>query len=131
VGTAASPPGRVDGPGRAGNELHADADRGGRAAAWLHDDPRTGTPDFASSVLGAFFSLNLLLGTFNLLPVPPLDGSTAIMLFMGESRSQRYLDWLRGNSYAMVGLLLGILAFRYIYAPIKAIATYFLLQSHF
>ena len=103
----------------------------GWSQGWLHDDPLTGKPDFASSVLGAFFSLNLLLGTFNLLPVPPLDGSTAIMLFMGKTRSQRYLDWLRGNSYAMVGLLLAIVAFRYIYAPIKAIATYYLLQSHF
>src|SRR5256886_17668537 len=64
----------------------------GWSQGWLHDDPLTGKPDFASSVLGAFFSLNLLLGTFNLLPVPPLDGSTAVMLFMGETRSQRYLD---------------------------------------
>jgi Zn-dependent protease len=103
----------------------------GWSQGWLHEDAVTGKPDFASSVLGAFFSLNLLLGTFNLLPVPPLDGSTAIMLFMGETRSQRYLDWLRGNSYAMVGLLLAIVAFRYIYAPIKAVATYYLLQSHF
>ncbi len=103
----------------------------GWSQGWLHEDPRTGNPDFASSVLGAFFSLNLLLGTFNLLPVPPLDGSTAIMLFMSETRSQRYLDWLRGTSYAMVGLLLGIVAFRYVYGPIKAIATYYLLQSHF
>jgi len=103
----------------------------GWSQGWLHDDPLTGKPDFASSVLGAFFSLNLLLGTFNLLPVPPLDGSTAVMLFMGETRSQRYLDWLRGNSYAMVGLLLAIVAFRYVYAPIKAFATYYLLQSHF
>jgi len=103
----------------------------GWSQGWLHDDPLTGKPGFASSVLGAFFSLNLLLGTFNLLPVPPLDGSTAVMLFMGETRSQRYLDWLRGNSYAMVGLLLAIVAFRYVYAPIKAFATYYLLQSHF
>jgi Zn-dependent protease len=103
----------------------------GSSQGWLHDDPFTGKPDFARSVLSAFFSLNLLLGTFNLLPVPPLDGSSAIMLFMGETRSQRYLDWLRGNSYAMVGLLLAIVAFRYIYAPIKAVATYYLLQSHF
>jgi Zn-dependent protease len=103
----------------------------GWSQGWLHEDAVTGKPDFVSSVLVAFFSLNLLLGTFNLLPVPPLDGSTAIMLFMGETRSQRYLDWLRGNSYAMVGLLLAIVAFRYVYAPIKAIATYYLLQSHF
>jgi len=99
----------------------------GWSQGWLHKDP----PDFAGSVLGAFFSLNLLLGTFNLLPVPPLDGSTAIMLFMGETRSQRYLDWLRGNSYAMVGLLLAIVAFRYVYGPIKAIATHYLLRGQF
>src|SRR6266403_606576 len=98
---------------------------------WLRVDELTGRADFATSVLGVFFFLNLLLGTFNLLPVPPLDGSTAVMLFMGETRSQRYLDWLRGNSYAMVGLLLAIVAFRYVYAPIKAFATYYLLRGQF
>jgi Zn-dependent protease len=98
---------------------------------WLRENPFTGQQDFPTSVLGAFFSLNLLLGTFNLLPVPPLDGSTAIMLFMTESRAHRYLDWLRGNSYAMLGLLLGIVAFRYVYAPIRAVATHYLLYSQF
>src|SRR2546422_481434 len=48
----------------------------GWSMGWLHEDRLTGRPDFASNVLSAFFSLNLLLGTFNLLPVPPLDGST-------------------------------------------------------
>jgi len=90
---------------------------------WLRVDETTGRADFAASVLGVFFFLNLLLGTFNLLPVPPLDGSTGIMLFMGETRAQRYLDWLRGSSYAMVGLLLGIVAFRYIFGPIEGAAV--------
>ena len=94
---------------------------------WLHVDEITGRADFATSVLGVFFFLNLLLGTFNLLPVPPLDGSTGIMIFMGESRAQRYLDWLRGNSYAMLGLLLGIIGFRYIFSPIEGFATLMLL----
>jgi len=98
---------------------------------WLHESQLTGNPDFATSVLSAFFSLNRLLGTFNLLPAPPLGGSTAIMLFMGEGTARRYLDWLRGTSYAVVGLLLGIVVFRYIYAPIKAVAIYYLLRSHF
>jgi Zn-dependent protease len=88
---------------------------------WLRVDA-TGHADFATSALGVFFFLNLLLGTFNLLPVPPLDGSTGIMLFMGETRAQRYLDWLRGSSYAMVGLLLAIVAFRYIFGPIEGVA---------
>ena len=77
------------------------------------------------------FSLNLLLGTFNLLPVTPLDGSTAIMLFMGETQAQRYLDWLRGNSYSVLGLVVALLAFRYVYAPIESFARQVLLWSHF
>ena len=74
-------------------------------------------------MLGVFFFLNMLLGTFNLLPVPPLDGSTGILLFMSENRAHRYLDWLRGNSYAIVGLLVAVFAFRYIYEPIEAVVT--------
>src|SRR5204862_6074100 len=64
---------------------------------------------FAEHLIGAMFSLNLLLCTFNLLPVTPLDGSTAIMLFMSETRAQRYLDWLRGNSYGVLGLVAALL----------------------
>jgi Zn-dependent protease len=64
----------------------------------------------------------LLLGTFNLLPVPPLDGSTGIMILMSENRAQRYLDWIRGNSYAMAGLLVGLLLFRQIYPYVQSLA---------
>lgn len=102
--------------------------RVGRSYGWLHSDPR---PNFALNLLAALFSLNLLLGTFNLLPVPPLDGSTGIMLFMGETRAQRYLDWLRGNSYGILGLVLAIFVFSYAYGPIEALATHLLLQGHF
>jgi len=91
----------------------------GRTYHWLRVDETSGRADFPTSVLGVFFFLNLLLGTFNLLPVPPLDGSTGIMLFMGEIRAQRYLDWLRGNSYAMVGLVVAVFAFRYVFGPIE------------
>ena len=105
--------------------------RVGRNMGWLAIDPATGRPDFATVTLFVFFSLNLLLGTFNLLPIPPLDGSAGIMLFMSENRAQRYLDWLRGNSYAMVGLLVGLLVFRYFYGPVEAFATDLLLRRHF
>jgi Zn-dependent protease len=105
--------------------------RVGQSMGWLHANPETGQPNLATVVLLVFFSLNLLLGTFNLLPVPPLDGSAGIMLFMSESRAQRYLDWLRGNSFAMVGLLVGLLVFRYFYGPVENFATNLLLRSHF
>jgi Zn-dependent protease len=103
----------------------------GTAFGWLHADPETGRRDLPSMILLIFFSLNLLLGTFNLLPAPPLDGSTGIMVFMSEKRASRYLDWLRGNSYAMVGLLVAILFFRYAFQYINAIASYYLLPSQF
>ena len=100
----------------------------GRSQGWLH---QTSGPNFVSHLLSALFSLNLLLGTFNLLPVPPLDGSTGIMLFMSEDRAHGYLDWLRGNSYGLLGLVVAIFVFNYIYGPIQAFATSHLLRSWF
>jgi len=111
--------------------LAAIALRIGSQLGWLRHDPVTGQPDIATVTLLIFFSLNLLLGTFNLLPVPPLDGSTAILLFMSESRAQKYLDWLRGNSYAMVGLLVALLFFRSFYRYVEFFAINLLLRGHF
>jgi len=88
----------------------------------FHRDPVTGAPSLVGIVLRVVFFLNLLLGTFNLLPVPPLDGSTGIMVFMSEERAQRYLDWIRGSNYAMAGLLVGMLVFREIYPWVQEMA---------
>ena len=107
--------------------LAAVALRVGWTYHWLRVDETNGRADFPTSVLGVFFFLNLLLGTFNLLPVPPLDGSTGIMLFMGENRAHRYLDWLRGNSYAMVGLVVAVFGFQYVFGPIEGATMYALL----
>lgn len=99
----------------------------GIAGGWVRADAITGTLDFAGTVLMTFFSLNLLLGTFNLLPVAPLDGSTVILLFMGDRTAQRYLGWLRGSGMAMAGLIVGILLFNYIYGPIDSFVSALLL----
>jgi len=90
-------------------------------------DATTDKPTFAGVILFVVFSLNLLLGTFNLLPVPPLDGSTGIMIFMSENRAQRYLDWIRGNSFAMAGLLVGLLLFSKIFPYVQSLAWKILL----
>lgn len=102
----------------------------GRSMGWLQ--LRSGeNPNFAFVALFVLFSLNLLLGTFNLLPVPPLDGSTGIMVLMPAGTAQRYLDWLRESSYARLGLLVALLGFRYFYGPIENLAQNLLLRSHF
>jgi len=97
--------------------LHA-----GMALQLFHRDPVTGAASFAGTALQVVFFLNLLLGTFNLLPVPPLDGSTAIMLLMSETQAQKYLDWIRGNSFAMVGLLVGMFVFSKVFPYIENFA---------
>ena len=49
------------------------------------------------------FSLNLLLMVFNLLPVPPLDGSGAVVLLLPEHMVPKYQNALW--SHPQLGLL--------------------------
>jgi len=102
--------------------LAALALRIGRFYQFLSVDPATGKPGIALLMLFILFSLNLLLGTFNLIPVPPLDGSTGIMLFMSEDRARKYLDWIRGNSFAMAGLLVGLVIFQRVFPMVERAA---------
>jgi Zn-dependent protease len=83
-----------------------------------------------AQILLVFFLLNLLLGVFNLVPAPPLDGSSAIMFFMSDTQARRYLDWLRGGNLGLIGLLIAILMFRYIYPPIEAVVASVLLPGY-
>jgi Zn-dependent protease len=62
-------------------------------------------PSFDATFLSILFVLNLLLGTFNLLPVPPLDGNTGVTLLMKESTALKFLDWTQSSGLGMVGLL--------------------------
>ncbi len=49
---------------------------------------------------------------------------------MSEKTAQRYLDWLRGNSFAMAGLLVAMLVFYYIYGPIEGFVSALLLPGN-
>jgi len=65
-----------------------------------------GMAGFVATFLSILFVLNLLLGTFNLLPVPPLDGITGVTLLMSERTAVRFLEWVRTGGYGMIGLVL-------------------------
>jgi Zn-dependent protease len=95
----------------------------------IFHNPEWGT--FVAQVLFVMFSLNLLLGIFNLVPVRPLDGSSVIMLFMQESTARRYLDWLREGNFGLVGLVVVMVSFKYVYAPIEAFVGALLLRRYF
>jgi Zn-dependent protease len=60
---------------------------------------------FAATFLSILFLLNLVLGTFNLLPVPPLDGNSAITLLMSRRAALRFQDWTQESGFGWAGLL--------------------------
>jgi Zn-dependent protease len=61
---------------------------------------------FAATFLSILFVLNLLLGTFNLLPVPPLDGNTGVTILMSEEKARRFMDWTTRTGLGFAGILL-------------------------
>jgi len=88
---------------------------------------QTTDPTFVTSALSILFVLNLLLGTFNLLPVPPLDGHAGIMVLMPEHAAQKYLDMMRqSGSYALLGIVIAWRIFPRIFQPALSFALHVL-----
>ena len=74
----------------------------------------------AATILSVFFTLNLLLGCFNLLPIPPLDGFGVLGIFTdseGQLRLQRLRMQLRGP-WMLAGILLASRVLGYVYDPL-------------
>jgi Zn-dependent protease len=69
--------------------------------------------------LGTMYSMNLLLAAFNLLPFPPMDGSAAIPLFVGDDagRVWQNLIW-RTPALNFVGYFIAWQVFGYIFSPL-------------
>jgi Zn-dependent protease len=78
---------------------------------------------FLATLLSIFFTLNLILMTFNLLPVPPLDGSTGIALFLPEQAALRLMDFFQGSGMGLLGILLAWVVYGYIFRWLAPIAV--------
>ena len=59
---------------------------------------------FFAKFLSIFFSLNLLLAVFNLLPLPPLDGSGLILFFASKENAAKLFTFLRAPMFTYVGI---------------------------
>jgi Zn-dependent protease len=64
----------------------------------------SGAGEYGAEVLSILLSLNLLLCVFNLMPVPPLDGSQAPLLFLPPSAADAYMGAMRSPIIRMAGL---------------------------
>jgi Zn-dependent protease len=52
------------------------------------------------------FTLNLIMFVLNLIPLPPLDGSGVISLFLSESKARSYRAVIANPMFGFLGLLL-------------------------
>lgn len=85
----------------------------------------------AASLLSVLFSLNLLLGVFNLLPVPPLDGFGALGLLLPETAARKLQDLPRQmRGFSMIGLLIAWRLFDPLFDPVFTLALNALYPSY-
>ncbi len=78
--------------------------------------------EMMAQLLSIFFTLNLILFVFNLLPVPPLDGSGVIQLLMGERLARRFQQLVNHPTLGLVGFLIAWYFFDVLFSPVHAIA---------
>jgi len=82
-----------------------------------------GVASGAATFVSLLFSLNLLLGTFNLIPVPPLDGFGVLGLLVSEDLARRIQHLGRSlGSFSIIGLLLVWQVFGGIFQPVFSFA---------
>jgi Zn-dependent protease len=80
----------------------------------------------AAVLLSMLFVLNLILAVFNLLPVPPLDGSGAVLLFLRKDQVVSYQNLLRHPLMSVVGLLVAWYLFNPLIWPVLRAARHLL-----
>ena len=84
---------------------------------------KPGAAEGAAKLLSIMFSLNLLLGVFNLLPVPPLDGFGAVPLLLSENAAQRFQEMgTQMGGFSMFGMLIAWKVFDPLFDPIFTLA---------
>ncbi len=76
----------------------------------------------AAKLLSIMFSLNILLGFFNLIPFPPLDGSSIINLFLPDKIAEKYQEFCRMPMFSLLGLLVAWKIFDLIFPPLFSLS---------
>lgn len=84
--------------------------------------PANGFYDAGKQMLEALMMINFSLAIFNLIPLPPLDGSNIVLSFLSASASRKYLE-IQQYSFFILLALMFTGAIRVISIPIILLAN--------
>ena len=82
----------------------------------------------ACMLISMLFTLNLVLFTFNLLPLPPLDGASISALFLPPNTFRKFVTTLRNPIFGLIGMLIAWIVFPSLFVPVLNFALTFIYQ---
>jgi len=85
--------------------------------------PGGGVAEGLGTFLSILFALNILLGTFNLIPVPPLDGASVITAILPHGLALKYLELSSNRMFSLIGLVVAWQIFGPLFWPIFGFAA--------
>jgi Zn-dependent protease len=77
-----------------------------------------GSTTVMTMFVSVMFTLNLLLGTFNLMPAPPLDGHGVVGLFLSDDLARKWRDLTAEPMAQMVGFVVAYSLYGKLWGPI-------------
>lgn len=66
----------------------------------------SGYPHVCAVLVSLFFSMNLLLFVFNLIPVAPLDGGSIPLFFLSDANADKYWEFVSTPGFTFVGIFI-------------------------
>jgi len=73
-------------------------------------------------MISILFTLNLVLFVFNLLPIPPLDGSSLVPLVLDRANADKYKAFVSQPSISIIGLIIAWQFFGFLFEPVHLFA---------
>lgn len=77
-----------------------------------------GEPNVFATFASILFSVNVLLGMFNLLPIPPLDGHAVVPIALNERQTQRWFSLFADRTAGLIGLVVAFVVFYKLAYPV-------------
>ena len=89
-------------------------------------DAVTGEATAITTFVSVLFSVNILIGLFNLIPVAPLDGHAVVPVFLNERLTRKWFWLFNDQGASLFGLMIAFVIFSKAFGPVYAGALWLL-----